>query len=396
MPHPAIDDVLNLESPVVYSYYRPGEGWQGNWTNYWPSGSGRYRRQASTANPWVNGKYVGLQPWHASGGRSETSTVTCIHRPYGSDVYKDRWIGPPTPAIYPASQLGKIPVVDPYLTGAAMRGALAQFTERTVQLEAAAKELRGTMKMVGDLASGMARTLDDLCDSRTRRGLPAKGLRSWKKLPGWYLQWLYGWKPMADDLSNAFDRLIDLRLAGEEFILTLRKKLTARSTDLVETTVFNGNPIARITFERNQTSRAVMYFKLPDWYFDELPTVAPFGTLWETAPYSFVIDWFLPVGQWIGAVESAQLWPFFIGGTVSTRLDRKVLDYRIIGARIGDIEGGSIRVSGSHREYRYERSVVDSMASGILFAKPDLRNPLSLSHAAQGLALLTQVFQKWA
>lgn len=397
MPHPAFDDSLNFDGDVIYSYYRPGEGWQGNWTNHWPSGASRVMRRASTSNPWINGRYVGLQPWTARGGRSETNSVTCVHLPYGDGRYKDRWIGAPTPAIWPGSALGEIPVVDADLASAAMRGALAQFTERQVEFEAAAKELRGTMKMVGDVAGGMARSLDRLCgDNISRRNLAKQGFRSWKKLPGWYLQWLYGWRPLADDLSNAFDQLGGLRAAGESFILTLRKKLKAKSEDLVDTTVFNGNPLAQIRFLREQESKAVMYFQLPDWYFDKLPTVAPFGTIYETTPYSFVLDWALPIGEWIGAVEAAQLWPFFIGGTISTRLERKVLSYRITGARIGVLEGGSYDVTGSHREYSYERSVVHSMAEGILLATPNLRNPLSLSHAAQGLALLTQVFNKWA
>lgn len=30
----------------------------------------------------------------------------------------------------------------------------------------------------------------------------------------------------------------------------------------------------------------------------------PLGLIWELTPYSFVVDWFLPVGQWLSSFRS--------------------------------------------------------------------------------------------
>ena len=70
------------------------------------------------------------------------------------------------------------------------------------------------------------------------------------------------------------------------------------------------------TVEQVRATSSFVY-TLPDWWFDELPTVSAFSENWNVLRMSFVVDWALPIGTWLQAVEAAQLSPFFTDGSTS-------------------------------------------------------------------------------
>lgn len=387
MAHSAFDDQTNLKGEYSIDYWTPFQGWQhsGVSTSY-PAAS-RMCRPQSTVNPVRQDGTRSKAAWYGYGGRSVSRSLTAEYTPFPTLVF--RYSGEPESPLRPW-ELGQIPLVDDNLEATVMRQCLAQFTERDVQLNAATREIGSTFKMVGNMATGLAHGLDDLM----AREFPRERMSSWKKLPSAYLQYLYGWAPIADDVSNAFSSLLKRNAAGEKFYLSLRKTAKRQGSQLLKRDIFMGQIPVESMFTLTQVSRAVMDFVLPAWYFDRLPTVSGFGSLYESTPYSFVLDWFIPIGEWIGAVESAQLWPFFMGGTRSTQMKRTLLYDRMVARSDGQTSTqGSVR--SSSEDYSYTRQVVNSMQEGIIFARPSLRNPLSLSHAAQGLSLLTQIFQKW-
>lgn len=391
MPHPEIN--RSAELPGTWRlYFSTNEGvtWQGGSPIETPvSASSRYLRPASTNNPiGLNGREDA--GWIARGGRSNSSYIELyLQQQPGYILY--RYVGEPSAPLQ-SSNLGEIPDVSPSLASDTMRQCLAQFTERSVQFGAAARELGSTFRMVGDAATGMAHGLDAFMEGNYRK---LGRMASWKKLPSAYLEYLYGWSPVSEDISNAFDSLITQADDGFDFDLKLRKKKRLEGEQRVSNRqIFDGRVTADLVFHLTQECRAVMKFILPSWYFEQLPTVSPFGTLYETTRASFIVDWFIPIGEWIGAFESAQLWPFFKGGTLSTKKERRLISYRVNNSNnYGRMTQSSVR-AGSY-DYSYERAVIHEMAEGIILARPSMRNPLSLSHAAQGLSLLTQVFSKW-
>lgn len=390
MPHPPIDRAQDLLGNWGFDFSNDdGVTWHAGARNV-PnvSSSSRYVRPASTNNPkGPNGREDA--PWSASGGISVTRP-TEVYRQDAPGYVIYRYFGETSPAITSAG-LGVIPPVDPNLGNTAMRQCLAQFTERSVELGAAARELGSTFKMVGDAATGLAKGIDNLMAKEWKQ---LGRMASWKKLPSAYLQYLYGWRPVSEDISNAFDSLIDIANDGSSFELFLKKTKRAEDESFATGQIFDGTIYRELQFRITQVCRAKMKFVLPPWYFEKLPTVSPFGELYETTRASFVLDWFIPIGEWIGAFESAQLWPFFVGGTVSDKRERRLISSRVVNpSGYHVLTQRPLRIT--HYDYSYGRTVIDEMAEGIIFARPSLRNPLSLSHAAQGLSLLTQVFQKW-
>lgn len=391
MPHGPINQHDDFPGNWT-SWYKAS--WTPGWIPYITSSSygaavSAYRRPASTSNP-IGPTGRPDAGWKASGGYSVSREVT-VELQDRPGYVQYRYAGEIGAPVNASSNIGVIPAVSSSLAADTMRECLAQFTERAVQLGAAAREAGSTFKMVGDAATGMAHGLDNLM-SKDWKSLGR--MASWRKLPSAYLEYLYGWRPVSEDISNAFDQLDNsLQEDGCTFSLRRTKKLES-ITPPVRRDLFDGRIPAEIIWRHRQQCRAVMRFALPSWYWEELPTVAPFGTLYETTRASFIVDWFIPIGSWIGAFESAQLWPFFTGGTMSEKRERTVQSFRVINPENKfRLTQGPIR--NNHYDYSYERSVITEMAQGIIFARPSLRNPLSLSHAAQGLSLLTQVFRKW-
>lgn len=114
--------------------------------------------------------------------------------------------------------------------------------------------------------------------------------------------------------------------------------------------------------------------------------------MWEVLPFSFVVDWFLPIGPYLEALSTYQGLSFVRG--YKTQFTKSETQF-------------SHSYSGQHPGYSDKRVTLFS-AGGLSwsqvklnrtkltsFPKPNLpsfKNPLSLTHAANGLALIQQVF----
>jgi hypothetical protein len=105
---------------------------------------------------------------------------------------------------------------------------------------------------------------------------------------------------------------------------------------------------------------------------------------------SFVLDWFVPIGNWIGAMESAQFSPFFVEGWETAWMKDVYTDIRSTSSN----STVKLQATGSLEKGRMSRAYLLSYPSSIL-TRPAV-NPLpSWSKAAQGLSLLTQAFKRW-
>lgn len=148
--------------------------------------------------------------------------------------------------------------------------------------------------------------------------------KSWKDLAGSHLAYSFGLKPLVSD----FRALLDIRKRVGKRIRELEHRnwkpvrLTKRSSSAIESTsthvFFPGHPDHEYTvisewvgtcsialsadvesfFVGNNESRAHLYS-------DALGLSSPLSNVWELIPFSFVIDWFLPIGKAFQRAESA-------------------------------------------------------------------------------------------
>lgn len=274
--------------------------------------------------------------------------------------------------------------------------ALSKATESTKQLNAALAQMKGTVALAGQFSRAASTRLDAIMSGRKglfRRLGPMSG---WRELPSEYLAYLYGIAPLGDDLANALDRLAWMNAKGFalSMILKSKGKLTETFDQPISLIWPGGTGIAppsttRIMGRRHIEVKVGYRFDIPAWYLDQTPVRAPFSTAYELTPYSFVLDWFLPVGNWLGALESMQYSPFFVEGFESTFIQES---FDASDISYDSTYGYYCRGSGRANSGVFRRI---SVSSPPVFSLPALKPLPGLNQAAQGLALLTQAFKRW-
>lgn len=119
----------------------------------------------------------------------------------------------------------------------------------------------------------------------------------------------------------------------------------------------------------------------------QLGLVSPDEVVWELLPYSFVVDWALPIGPWLSALH-ADRGLKFKGGSLATVMEAVEMGpagpFRTYGC--GEVDSSyGVRLDIKS----FDRKVYTSPPSPGLYVK----NPLSVMHGLNGLALLAQAFR---
>lgn len=288
------------------------------------------------------------------------------------------------------------------LLGNARLRALGKATDRVMQFNAASRQLKDTMKMVTNASTSLAKGLNKLLDGpkispaqlkRLERRRKREGKKldpRWKDAPSKYLEYLYGWKPLADDVANAFDNLGDYSERDYLYSFCLKQKLQETVRDEIDGYTCRYTMPVKLGVSRKSIASVGYFFSLPDWFIKQVPVIAPFSTELELARYSFVVDWFLPISSYVRAMEACQFSPYFRWGFETSAVWEKT-DGRLR-SNSSNLEVASAGQSLSRMTMN--RSVLTSFPYSALTTMPSMNRSLGIDQAAQGLSLLTQVFQR--
>lgn len=350
------------------------------------------RAAASTKNPVLPDGTRNMAPWSRGGGVNGGVKGLLVRSYRGGDGSFNETIYQgvlASPGPFP----GSIPIPNSQGRITAIRKALGNFGEKDVQLGVALQEVRQTTDLVGKYYTaanrGAGKLLAEVQGSKRLRRQFRDFLRhGWKEAPSAYLEYLFGIAPIAGDVQNAVQVLQDTSEKRGAFLLSLRGRFD--QSDSFQSTSWyapDAGPLSNVLadFRVSQSQRAVLRFQLPSWYWDRLPPVTPFRQAYETATLSFVLDWVLPVGDWLSGFEGFQLRPFFRDGCVSTLLRREVS-----GAKWSAPEWVFVPSGSGGKDYSFTREVLTSFPSTELFSPPRLRTELGLDQLRVGSALLGQ------
>ena len=137
-------------------------------------------------------------------------------------------------------------------------------------------------------------------------------------------------------------------------------------------------------------------YDVPNTFLREFSTLGltnPAVVAWELVPYSFVLDWLVPIGSWLDLLDAGAFLEYREGSrTCFVRFEDAQLTGQTIGSNIAFGEYDVSR-AGRINAVRMQRIVMQSPG---YYGLPSLRSPLSLDKAAKGLSLLTQVLKRWA
>jgi hypothetical protein len=215
-----------------------------------------------------------------------------------------------------------------------------------------------------------------------KRGLSASSVRNQTaNAADLFLEIKYGWRPLLQDIQNLTEAL-QLKWDEDDSDILIRGSGTAEGSGSVynwEGTYKNRSKITAYFRVFNQGSRNIDSFGLADLG----------GVAWELIPFSFVVDWFVPVGDWIGA-QTALTGLQWVKGCQSGSTYQ-------VSELVDDVWGNRYNMKLDQSPYIYfqhGRGVLSGPPSTIPILKSkDFRSLFNFDKVLTSLALLNSVFR---
>lgn len=250
----------------------------------------------------------------------------------------------------------------------------------------------GEAKQTVDLLSGTASTMWQTILALKRRdprqfqkalGMNAHQMASefGKDGAGKYLQVQYGFIPLASDCYDLYQKLS--KDTAQDLTFTVNGR---ESVSFDEQTT----PFLRHTWQGElQAKLKVRLAEAISHKMDEWGLLNPLSIAWELTPFSFMIDWGIPIGNVLESI-SATAGLEFVSGYMSDSRDGQ----RTINVDMSDLDEVEhvrrVVNRGSHvtRYYTFRRTRWDSFPPPMLYGKD---NPFSTQHVANALAVFRQL-----
>jgi hypothetical protein len=214
---------------------------------------------------------------------------------------------------------------------------------------------------------------------------------SWKNIPKRWLELQYGWSPLLADIlgsckalekaNKEIGRLYAVQAGGKKIVHVDANSATSMGT------------LYR-TYKYDIRYQVKLWYKMRNPLLAELNSlglVNPASIVWEKVRYSFVVDWFVPIGGWLSAMD-ADLGYDFVQGI---RSDMQRISMEVRRFVPGKPYGPTTRFVGDSPRISWE--AVDfirtkyggSPVPGLYF-----KSPFSAGHIANALSLLSQQFRR--
>jgi hypothetical protein len=264
-----------------------------------------------------------------------------------------------------------------------------------VNLGVAFAERNATARMLGDTAIRLAKAFNNLKRGQVRSAMNVLGISSSKReprgsnAPRKWLELQYGWKPFASDIFGACNALS--KRDKSDWVVTAKAQVREEYKFMKTWTSLDyGNGIADA-----EVGAFVRIDALPQndlvMSLASLGITNPLLIAWELVPFSFVVDWALPIGTWLDSIDA--MLGYGTSYTSTTTLIR--CRWSGSGAYGKWANNPSVTIRNNYKEWkRYVKLVRTAQAGVPLPTFPGLKDPASLSHMANGLSLLASAFGK--
>lgn len=350
-------------------------------------------RTVSQAKQFYSSKTKGSSPEGPDGWRNPAPYkhyVTYSARPRGkwkwrtgtSEVTIDGyWPGTPHQPVWPNYDLS--------LKQAAEIEALLQLKDQRINLAQVWGERDQLARLVGDTATRLARAYKAARARKFREAAKHLGAK-WRGTPRNWLELQYAWKPLLGDIHGAVQEIQDI--PPHEWLVTVKGTSQRNWIETSSLTAHGGSASFYVKDKHFQGGFVRLDYHPDDDFMilvRRLGLSNPLTLAWELLPYSFVVDWLWPIGDWTSSLDAAIGFNFRSGSfsrirrvhrTLSPSWENHDSSVKEIWA---DFEGGVFKGTELIRTL---------YSSSPLPRPPSTKNPGSLLHMANGLSLLAEAF----
>jgi len=196
-----------------------------------------------------------------------------------------------------------------------------------------------------------------------------------KDLGGLWLEYHFGWKPMIQDIYAGIDIL-------QQPIQNKRVKGSARDQKTYVWKVEETNYRTLANQSLDIKAKVCCSFEVTNpnlWKANQLGLINPATLLWELVPFSFVVDWFIPVSGFLGSFTE------WVGLRVFDKsqccLTTDLIDYRLTSKHPGVVNAYALnRAFSIHRLLSHPEASLKAPTPG----------RVSVTRAATAISLLLQ------
>jgi len=283
--------------------------------------------------------------------------------------------------------------LDDGLRNSALIAARNNLKSASVDLGVAFAERKQTVGLVTETATRMGRSIRYLLRGQTRRAMDELGISSKKRaprgsnVPNKWLEMQYGWKPLLSDVYGATDSLA--KRTRDDWRITAKATKSNSISKSVEYDA-KGAGWGFISVEGRKSVFARIDCAPQSEILISLSSLGitnPLNVAWERVPFSFVVDWFLPIGNYLDSLDA--MLGYECRGYSSSLLVRA--EWTIVG-RSGTVSG-SYKIKNSYeggKKLVYLERIASSSVP--IPTPPSFKDPRSLGHMANALALLAGAF----
>lgn len=206
-------------------------------------------------------------------------------------------------------------------------------------------------------------------------------------IPSSWLELQYGWKPLLSDIYGAAkslekdpaSRRITTVKANSRLTLDLQGEILPgqdqANTCRAHVKGLHGS-FVRIDVEPDSPGLITMA---------SMGCTNPLSVAWELVPLSFVVDWFVPIGDFVSSLDALVGWKV-VGFSQS--------NYTNWTARYEGKAGGATVKVNSWKAYQHRVRLSRTVSGSVPFPLiPSFKDPVTKSHMASALALLQQTFR---
>lgn len=196
------------------------------------------------------------------------------------------------------------------------------------------------------------------------------------------LAFKFGVEPLVSDFNTAVKYLSK----DDNFVTVSARTLDRRPVSISNSEGASFSGIISVRYQIKANIDNVMFTKLNEWGITN-----PLPIAWELTPWSFVIDWLIPVGAYISSL-TAFTGLTFVSGTKHVKL-RGVFTQVGSSVNIGNPTCFSTRcINGEWSgEIEYREVLTDFPANFPL----SIKNPLSATHGLEAVCLLIQKIHRF-
>lgn len=234
---------------------------------------------------------------------------------------------------------------------------------------------------IADAASALGLTPTS---SQKRRKTP-RGKVTEKFISRSWLELQYGWLPLLGDIDGAAEELATV----DPLTRLIRAETHKRFDDRINTVVKTADSTTTTVKTVKYDIRYGVSYYLTDSGLNVAGRIGltnPLLIAWELLPWSFVIDWFIPVGDYISSFDATLGLAFNDGYRTDFHKENVRITRQFHSNSGADFARGSV--------FRDLEDVQVTRARLLKFPSsrpPAFKNPISVTHALNALSLLSQL-----